>query len=200
MEATVEDAVWRNQDWDDKKKGQTYVIFRDDSKLNKFKTEELGRPVYEPIVVLEIILTGDQMLRPIREMRDEDKEKYPIEWARYQQKSQSKLPGTPLEAVNWLSHSQVREYKAMNVFTVEQIAELPDITAKRFAGHSTVRDMAVAFLGASKEGAAVREAEALKSQVAELKAQMAQLLASQPANPQQQAAAGRPKKADPANI
>jgi hypothetical protein len=184
MEAIVEDAVWRNSDWEDKKGGKTYVIFRDDSKLNKFKTEKQGRPVYEPIVVLEIILTGDALLRPIREMREEDKEKYPVEWARYQQKAQNQLPGTPLEAVNWLSHAQVREYKALNIFTVEQLADLPDITAKRVPGFSSVRDMATAFLQASKEGAAVREAQSLKEEIAALKEQV-KALSQQPATPQQ---------------
>lgn len=200
MEATVEDAVWRTSDWEDTKKGKTYAIFRDATKLNKKKTEDQGRPIYDPIVEIEIIVTGDPLLRPVRQMREDDKEKYPVEWARFQQKQQNQIPGTPIEAVTWLSRSQVAEYKALNIYTIEQLAELPDITAKRIMGFSEVREKAQNFLVAARGTALQNQVDSqLKSrdeEIEKLKAHVAQLLAAQSATPQQQAAADRPKKAD----
>lgn len=204
MEATVEDAVWRTSDWEDTKKGKTYAIFRDATKLNKKKTEEQGRPIYDPIVEIEIIVTGDPLLRPVRQMRDDDKEKYPIEWARFQQKQANQIPGTPIEAVTWLSRTQVAEYKALNIYTIEQLAELPDITAKRIMGFSEVREKAQNFLKAARGTAFQTQMDAqLKERdekIAALTAKLEAFMASQPATPQQQPAAGRSNKADRANI
>lgn len=204
MEATVGDAGWRNQAWEDAKHGKTYVIFREDTQEDKFETTKQGRPIYKPIIVIEKIVPGDPLIRPVRPMRDSDKEEFPQEWARFEQKQKNQVAGTPLEAVTWLSRSQSMELKALNVFTVEMLAELPDALQQRLMGFGALREQAKRFLKASQDSAFTEKLDAkLKErdeEIAVLKAQMATILANQPATPQQQSAAGGSKKADRAAI
>lgn len=187
MEATVGEAGWRNEAWDDAKKGRTYAIFRDDTVLDKAASEKAGRPIHKPVILLEKIVPGDSLNRPVRPIRESDKEEYPVEWARYQQKAESQIPGTPLEAVTWLARTQVAEMKAINVHTVEQLATLPD--SVKYMGLQDLRRKAESFLKASQDTALTDKLDATvkaqNAQIEELKKQIAQLAANQPATPQQ---------------
>lgn len=193
MEVQTTSAGWRNEAWEEAKQGRNYVMFREDTVLDKAATEKAGRPIHKPIILLEKIVPGDSLNRPVRPMRESDKDEYPQEWARFQQKQSNQIPGTPIEAVTWLSRTQIAEFKALNIFTVEQLATLPDSVANKIMGFNEVRGKAQSFLKASQDAAFTSklEAELAKrdTEIAELKA----LLQNQPAAPQKKR--GRPKKA-----
>ncbi len=189
MEATVGEAGWRNEAWDEAKKGRSYAIFRDDTVLDKSASERAGRPIYKPVVLLEKIVPGDSLNRPVRPMRDSDKEEFPVEWARFQQKQTNQVPGTPIKEVSWLSRTQIAEFTALNIFTVEQLATLPDSVANKIMGFNEIRSKANTFLKSASDTGFVSKLEgelgARDKQIAELQAQVKALLESQPATPQQ---------------
>lgn len=200
MEATVEDASWRqpNDTWSKDGK-KCYAIFRHDTVKDAAASEKAGRPIFKPVVLIEKIIPGDPLNKPVRPMRESDKEEYPQEWARFEAKAEQQLPGTPLGAVTWLTLTQVAEYRALNIHTVEQLAELPDSVASRIMGFNVIRDKARTFLRASADAglmakmeneAREREAKekALLDQIAALTEKVNQLMATPPKRP------GRPKK------
>ncbi len=199
MEATVSDAGWRNTDWDEAKKGRAYAIFREDTVQDKQASEVAGRPIFKPVILLEKIVPGDPLNRPVRPMRESDKEEFPVEWARFEQKQTNQIPGTPLKEISWLSRTQIAEFSALSIFTVEQLATLPDSVAKRIMGFNEVRSKAEAFLKASQDSAFTTKLEGkLKEKDDKITALEARLAAleSQPATPRKKP--GRPKKADSA--
>lgn len=200
MDAHVSDAGWKTEGWEEGKKSGTYVIFRHaeprEMKPNKFRSDKEGRPVYDDVILIEKIVPGDPLNRPVRPIRERDKEEYPEQWARFQQKMVQQVPGTPLSALTWMSRTQVAEFNALHVQTVEQLAELPDSVAQRFMGFATIREKAIRFISASKDNAAgdkmASELKKRDEEIEALKAQMAEFLASQPAK---QSTLGLPKGA-----
>ena len=204
MEVTIGNASFRNDAWDEAKQGRKYAIFKESTKLNTAKSEAAGRPIHDPVILLEKIIPGDDKNRPVRPMREEDKHEYPQEWAAFQAKHENQIPGTPLAAVPWLSRTQIAEYNALSIFTVEQLATLPDSVASRIMGFNSIREKAQRFLKASQDSAyqerleaeakAAAERDAAKdAEIGELKARLAALEAAMqaPATPRR----GRPPRA-----
>lgn len=180
MELTIGEASWRNESWDEAKRGRQYAFFREDTVLNKAKTEREGRPIYDAVVLLEKIVPGDPSNRPVRPMREQDKSDFPREWAAFQAKREQQIPGTPLSAVPWLSRTQIAEYNALAIFTVEQLATLPESVASRIMGFHTIKAKAENFLKAAQDSAYMErmaaagkekdaQIEALRAEIAELR-------------------------------
>ena len=196
MEVTIGNASFRNEAWEEAKQGRKYAFFREATVLNKSKTEAAGRPIHDPVVLLEKIIPGDSLNRPVRPMRDADKDEYPQEWAAFVAKREQQIPGTPLAVVPWLSRTQIAEYNALGIFTVEQLATLPESVAHRIMGFHEIRRKAENFLKAAQDSSYQEklQAEALKKDetIEELKARIAALEAAavQPATPRR----GRPPK------
>ncbi len=202
MEVTIGNASFRNEAWDEAKQGRKYAFFREATVLNKAKTEAQGRPIHDPVVLLEKIIPGDNLNRPVRPMREEDKQEYPQEWAAFQAKREQQIPGTPLAVVPWLSRTQIAEYNALGIYTVEQLATLPESVAHRIMGFHEIRRKAENFLKAAQNSAHQEELEArakrdeeekatLRADKAALEARITALEAAlQPATPRK----GRPRK------
>ena len=196
MEVSIGNASFRNEAWDEAKQGRKYAFFREATVLNMHKTEAQGRPIHDPVVLIEKIIPGDNLNRPVRPMREEDKNEYPQEWAAFVAKREQQIPGTPLAVVPWLSRTQIAEYNALGIFTVEQLATLPESVAHRIMGFHESRRKAENFLKAAQDSSYQEklQAEALKKDetIEELKARIAALEAAavQPATPRR----GRPPK------
>jgi hypothetical protein len=77
--------------------------------------------------------------------------------------------GTPLEQWPQLTIGQVHEFKALNVFTVEQLAGMADGNAQRFMGGNELRRKAQTFLKLAKDTA---EGQRLATENAELNARL----------------------------
>jgi len=156
-----------------------WVQFYSRAVQNKFKSDESGRPIFDEIPFVKIIVPGDKNLIVDTPAMEEHKHRFPKQWDRYKNGQKQSLDGTPLEAVTWLTVGQVAEFKALNICTVEQLADVPDQLAQRFMGCFELRRKAQAFLEAAKGEAATsklaaeldkrdKEIEALKAQMAEL--------------------------------
>lgn len=193
MDVTIGNASYRNEAWEEAKAGRRYAFFREGTKLNDAKSKAAGRPIYDPVILLEKIIPGDNLNRPVRPMREADKEEFPQEWAAFQAKKEQQVPGTPLAVLPWISRTQVSEYNAMNIHTVEQLATLPESVAQKIMGFYEIRKKAEGFLKAAQDSAYHEKLEAAAKAkdetIEELKARIAALEAA--AKP---ATLGVPKK------
>ena len=190
MDVQVGDAGWRNEAFGEEQKGKMLVFFHDVQKKHNFRSEQEKRPVFIPVTHIKKIVPGDTRLVIDRPMREEDKDEFPVEWARFEQKKGAVAIGTPLDAWSDITDSQKAEFRFLNIFTIDQFAVLPDSAGAQIMGFNELRLKARAFLDALKDTGRAARLEAEKAEadakfakqdaeMQELKAQLAQLLANQ---------------------
>jgi hypothetical protein len=186
-------AGWTDESFMESNRGKMAVFFHAVQVQNNFKTALEKRPIFEEKIFLKKLVPGDNTLTIDRPMREQDMEDFPVEWARYEQKKEAAVPGTPIEVWNVISETQKAEFKALNIFTIDQFAQLSDIAGNRIMGFNDLRDKARAFIAAAEDSQMFDKIRAetdekLKAQdveMAELRAMIAELTAKK---------AGRPKK------
>lgn len=154
---------------------------------NEFKSNLEGRPIMEMRDFILIEVPGNQTLTIDTFAADEDKKRFPIEWARYQnEKTDGDIEGTLLSDWPVLNSAVAAELKHFKFYTVEQIAGASDAqlnTIGMAAGMSpfALRDKAKAFLSSAKDTALVQQqADELSKRdeiIARMEAQIAELAA-----------------------
>lgn len=149
---------------------------------NNFKTALEGRPIMEMADFILIEVPGNQTLTIDTFASDSDKDRFPVQWARYQnEKTDGDIEGTLLSDWPVLNTAVAAELKHFKFYTVEQIAQASDAqlgTLGMAAGMSplTLRDKAKAFLSSAKDTALVQQqADELRKRDEELAAVKAQL-------------------------
>ena len=188
-----EGAGWTDENFADNNRGKMHIFFHAVQVQNNHKTALEKRPIFEERVFIKKLVPGDSTLVVDRPMRMQDMEDFPVEWARYEQKKEQKVSGTPIDAWAAISDTQKAEFKALNIFTIDQFAQLSDIVGNKIMGFNDLRDKARAFIAAAEDSQMFDKIRAetdekLKAQdaeMAELRAMIAELTAKK---------AGRPKK------
>jgi len=158
-----------------------FVVFYKATELNEAKSLEAGRPVHDEVDLVKIIIPG-QRDSVVAKADYGYQSRFPKQWAQYKAKADQIGSGTPLSEVTWLSLAQVADLRAMNVHTVEQLANLPDSSAHVFMGFQGLKQRAAAFLEAAAGNAPLlklqSELESRDAKIAELEAAVAQLAAA----------------------
>lgn len=172
-------------------------------KQNKIKSAEAGRPIFDEHEMVEINLAGDKQNRPHfpahevtvtydAQTQQEDRrtwaERYPNEYRAFKTQSGPHIEGTPL--VQWpiLTRAQVAELGAIDIFTVEQIADMNARNRQVLgpAAHQLIAQ-AKAYIERAREGASDNR---LASENAELKAELERMKADME----------KPKRGRPAKV
>lgn len=147
-----------------------------------FKSQAAGRPIFEDREFIRIVIAGDKNSEVYREATENDKERFHEIYRRFKDgmKDREQIIGTPLSQWPLLKPSQIREFEAINIFTVEQLAALSDTMKQNIGmGANELVAAAKAFLESSKDssmaGALAAENERLKSDMEALKLQVQEL-------------------------
>jgi len=188
-----ETAGWTNESFMEDNRGKMAVFFHAVQIKNNYKSDLEKRPIFEERIYLKKLVPGDSTLVVDRPMRETDMEEFPIEWARFEQKKEQKSDGTPIEAWAAISDTQKAEFRALNIFTIDQFAKLPDSAGNKIMGFNELRAKAQAFIGAAQDSQIMDKIRAetdekLKAQeveMAELRAMITELTSKK---------AGRPRK------
>ena len=117
-------AGWTDESFMESNRGKMAVFFHAVQVQNNFKTAQEKRPIFQERIFLKKLVPGDNPLTIDRPMREQDIEDYPVEWARFEQKKEETVPGTPIEVWSAVSETQKAEFKALNIFTIDQFAQL----------------------------------------------------------------------------
>jgi hypothetical protein len=165
------------------------VFFHAVQVRNNFKSDAEKRPIFEERIFIKKLVPGDSTLIVDRPMREQDIEDFPIEWARFEQKKEQKVAGTPIDAWSAVSETQKAEFKALNIFTIDQFANLPDVAGDKIMGFNDLRSKARTFIMAAQDSQMMDKIRAemdkkLKAQETEL-AELRAMINKR---------AGRPKK------
>lgn len=141
-----------------------------------------GSVRHKAIEMVEFIIPGDKHSVPVRKVKESDKTLYRREYEAFKKGEEMAQDGTPLEVWPMMDRARVRDLKAMNIFTVEQLAGLSDGQMQFVGiGARTLVRHAQAFLETARTGqlpaALVAENEQLKQRMELMTAQMGNLTA-----------------------
>jgi len=175
--------------------------FKDDARLViRFEympiknAAEAGRPMFDDVEYITIIIPG-QRDTMVTEVTDQYRQRFAKQYQAWKARSADPLSGTPLSELSWMSVSQVAEFNAMNIRTVEQLVGLSDSVAHKFMGYQQLKARAQRFLDAASTAApdlklekALEERDAevsvLKQQVSDLMARVSASEKTKTAAPQ----------------
>lgn len=176
------------------------VKFFKHPELSRFKSTEAGVPVYDDVIMIEVINPGEK--EPVRVLKTKEHEfRFPKQWERFQKgQSQEAQSGTPLDHLFPNEPSTVLTLKGFNVFSVQQLAALHDTAINNIPFGRPLVDRAKAYLATATGGAQFHQMEKTIADQAraidDMKAQVAAMQAKLEAAPQAKKPGrpGRPPK------
>jgi hypothetical protein len=124
---------------------ELWVNFESASHFNDTLTREHGRPVFEMMDYVKIIIPGDTTQVIHRPVRDSDKMRWPKQYAAYKIGGEQQK-GYPLAEWPYVTRAQVDELAYFKIQTVEQLAHVSDVVSAKFMGLNQLRDKAKAYL------------------------------------------------------
>lgn len=159
-----------------------FVQFYQRAVMNNFKSSQEGRPIFDEVDFVRIIVPGDKNTVIDTKATPEYIGRFRDKYDQFKKGQEQAQSGTPLEVWPQMTVGQVAELKAMHVTTVEQLADMPDQLAQRIMGSHALRAKAKQFLEAAAGDAAntklQAELEKRDNEIEVLKAQMQQILNS----------------------
>jgi hypothetical protein len=141
-----------------------------------------GRPVFKDVHYVGITNPGSRDEVVLVAEKKAKANEY-IAWAfkKWLATQEQVVDGTPVETVPFLSKAVVLELKAINIHTLESLAEAPEPALQRMMGLRDLKKKAAAYMEAAKDSAVVTKMQHELSQrdneIASLKASMAQMSA-----------------------
>ena len=153
---------------------------------------------YKEKPFVRIIVPGDKTTIIDQPVRDDHKQRFPRQWLHFQmQNNNAEVIGVPL--AQWVKDDpenfndmQMAELQIFKFQTVEQVATASDNQLQRIGmGSVSLREKARRYLAVKNQSSSQTEIEKMKQEHAEMKEQMAALLAQL-----QDKKVGRPKKED----
>lgn len=150
-----------------------FVQFFIHPKQNATKSLEAGRPIYDDTEYVRIITPGDKDNIVERPAKLADHQRFARQYQAFKQGlTDPVVSGTPLRMWPIMSRAMVEELAYFKVFTVEQLADLPDNLAGQFMGIQRFKQAAKDFVEAAKSTAPL---EQMRKALEEKDAQLAGL-------------------------
>lgn len=150
-------------------------------KLMGLKSTEAGRPIYEDREYVEIRVKGQPNNVPVEEVNETHKKRWPLAYAAFKVGLPAPIIGTPIENLPGIGPSAVLTYKALGIRTVEDVVSMAEPGLQKMGmGARELQRQCKAYLERSTVVTVElsQENATLKSQVAELQQQMADLMAA----------------------
>jgi hypothetical protein len=142
------------------------VRFYRDVRKNDFQSDQQKRPIYEEVLMIHIVIPGNNLFDVKEVVQERHKQRFPLQWAAFQNSlnggGDPMMVGTPLDQWPLIGRAQAEELKALKFFTVESIAQASDAVLARMglaagmAPHA-LRDRAIRFLDLAKEDASANK-------------------------------------------
>ena len=158
---------------------RVYAQFFLHPKRDEAKSLEEGRDIYVEVPYVKIMVPGDKDNIVVRPVRSQDKERFPRQWAAFQNNEEEPLNGTPLTEWAFINRGQVEELKYFGIRTVEDLANAPDSQTQKFMGINALKQKAKMFLEDAKLQAPLdkltEENALLKAQMEDMQRQIAEL-------------------------
>jgi hypothetical protein len=139
-----------------------------------------GRDIYQEVPYVKIMVPGDKDNIVQRPVREQDKHRFPRQWAAFENNEDAPMIGTPLTEWAFINRGQVEELKFFGIRTIEDLANMPDSQSTKFMGINALKQKAKAFIEDAKMQAPLDELraenDALKGQLDDMQQQIAELM------------------------
>ena len=154
-----------------------FVQFYTDALELKAESEKQGRPIFKDMPFVRIIVPGDTNNIIERIADENDKQRFPNAWAKYQNSEAKASEGTPLAQWREITRSLLKECKYFEIHTVEALSNISDAhVAKLGMGFGELRTKAKAWVeaaaGTAQITAQAAENAQLKQTLGDLQAQI----------------------------
>lgn len=140
---------------------------------NETRTVEEGRPIFDDVECIKIIVPGDKNNVIDRPATKQDRLRFAKQYEGYKagKTEDTQVGGTPLTEWPFLSRGQVEELKYLGIRTVENIAECRDDITSRVPGMVSLKRNAQVWLGKAKNAAeAAKTTKLIEDQQAQIAA------------------------------
>lgn len=139
--------------------GKLWVKFEKRAVKLGAASEKAGHPVFKDEDYISIVVPGSAD-KYERKVTEEDKERFPRQWAKYQRNQEQTVDGWKITEWPAIGPAQAAELQHMGFMTVEMLAGASDIQCQKMMGMMGLRDKAKAALEVAKDqAAALRYAE-----------------------------------------
>lgn len=157
-----------------------FVKFYLQAVKHNYESEKQGRPIFVDKLYISIVAPGSNLSKIDRQATDADKQRFPKQWANYQNNQNAETTGTPVAEWPVLTRTQVEELRALKFYSVEQIAAATDAQLNALGPIGfQLRTKAIAYIKNAKDSAESQRLasinETLTADNAELRAQVAAL-------------------------
>jgi hypothetical protein len=149
-----------------------FVQFYMGSMKNDEKTAEAGRPIFDSVPFVKILVPGDRNTVVNTTVDEKVKRRFARLWSQFQHNVTQTVEGTPLTEWPAITRAQADELIYLNITTVEQIAALADVYGSRIMGFQDLKRKAITYLAAAKDSALT---EKLSAENANLQGQITYL-------------------------
>lgn len=148
------------------------------AKQNEGKSTEAGRPIFEELEYVQIMVPGSKSSIITRPATPMDKQRFSRHYAAFKANTEAEhIEGTLLEHWGGVNKAQAEELRFYNIRTVEQLAKMPDNQTQNMMGVVTLKNKAAEYLKIAEKTAAAEQIAELKLANVRLQAQMAELMA-----------------------
>lgn len=161
-------------------------LFKYFTRENVNASEREGHAVMETFVGVEVRIGGSKLYSPVfpadaQWVRDGHRivtyaERWPDQYRAFMEGNQQMAAGTPLENLSsqGITPSQLSLCRALKIYSIEGLASLEGQNLRSLGMHqNALKQMALDYLASRKSGATVAEVDALKAELAALKAMIA---------------------------
>jgi len=133
------------------------VKFYNRAVQNNVESSQVGRPIFQDIIYIEIMTPGNSLNIIDTPAREDHKRRFPLQWAAFNNANggEQATIGTPITSWPFLTKAQAEEMKALKFLTVEMLAGASDgqlqvIGMVGGANPMVLRERAKAYLDASR--------------------------------------------------
>ena len=161
-------------------------LFKYISHEDVHESERQGHAVMKTFVGVEVRIGGSKLYSPVfpadaQWMRDGHRiityaERWPDQYKAFMEGNQQMASGTPLENLSsqGITPSQLSLCRALKIYSIEGLASLEGQNLRSLGMHANVlKKMATDYLNSRSSGASVAEIDAMKAEIAALKAMIA---------------------------
>src|SRR4030095_1111044 len=145
-------------------------LFRYRAIENPAKTREAGRPIFDDVEEVEIRATGSKDVKVFRapafshwatdpytggQTKVTYAERFSRQYRQFKENAQQTKAGTLLSVVSFMPESRKAELRALNVYTVEQLAQIDGQELKNLGmGGRDLKNMAQSYIDDAKDNTA----------------------------------------------
>ncbi len=155
-----------------------HVTFFNESVLDKQQTAQAGRPIHKDVEMVQIKFPGDNKrvhVAPAKECALNHpetglpwtyKERFPRQYEAFRAEREYIGEGTPLSEVTFLTKAQVKDYRSLNIHTVETLASVEGaaLTSLGMGGREQ-KNKAIAYLKRAEGVATDAKLQALNEEL-----------------------------------